>query len=180
MKYRFILLVIISTLLVSGACSFIKRERPATVPVAKPREIQKIPPSELYYHILVGELYQAERDWQRAQKLGPSEALSQSSYDAYKSGYEIASFPHACHKIIWSFPRMVRVRDEDRDWEIYRAIQDGKMRTLRDLAITGYNPALIEASLQRLERYHLVERCGDVGKAPLPPGGNPPLPGEER
>ena len=35
-------------------------------------------------------LYQAERDWQRAQKLGPSEALSQSSFDAYKSGFEIA------------------------------------------------------------------------------------------
>ena len=35
-------------------------------------------------------LYQAERDWQRAQKLGPSEALAQSSYDAYKSAYEMA------------------------------------------------------------------------------------------
>jgi HlyD family secretion protein len=35
-------------------------------------------------------LYQAERDWQRAQKIGPSEALAQSSYDAYKSAYETA------------------------------------------------------------------------------------------
>ena len=35
-------------------------------------------------------LYQAERDWQRAQKLWPSEALAQSSYDAYKSSYEMA------------------------------------------------------------------------------------------
>lgn len=34
--------------------------------------------------------YQAERDWQRAQKLGPSEALAQSSFDAYQSAYEIA------------------------------------------------------------------------------------------
>jgi HlyD family secretion protein len=34
--------------------------------------------------------YQAERDWSRAQKLGPSEALAESSYDAYKSAYEIA------------------------------------------------------------------------------------------
>ena len=33
---------------------------------------------------------QAERDWQRAQKLGPSEALSQVSYDAYRSAYESA------------------------------------------------------------------------------------------
>ena len=35
-------------------------------------------------------LYQAERDWERAQKLGPSEALAQASYDAYKSAYETA------------------------------------------------------------------------------------------
>lgn len=35
-------------------------------------------------------LDQAERDWQRAQKLGPSEALAQASYDAYKSAYETA------------------------------------------------------------------------------------------
>jgi HlyD family secretion protein len=35
-------------------------------------------------------LDQADRDWQRAQKLGPSEALAQASYDAYKSAYEVA------------------------------------------------------------------------------------------
>jgi len=35
-------------------------------------------------------LYQAQRDWTRAQKLGPSEALAESSYDAYKSAYEMA------------------------------------------------------------------------------------------
>ncbi len=35
-------------------------------------------------------LRQAERDWQRAQKLGPSEALAQVSYDAYQSTYETA------------------------------------------------------------------------------------------
>jgi HlyD family secretion protein len=35
-------------------------------------------------------LYQAQRDWERAQKLGPSEALAESSYDAYKSAYETA------------------------------------------------------------------------------------------
>jgi len=32
----------------------------------------------------------AERNWFRAQKLGPSEALAQSSYDAYQSAYETA------------------------------------------------------------------------------------------
>jgi HlyD family secretion protein len=35
-------------------------------------------------------LYQAQRDWDRAQKLGPSEALAQASYDSYKSAYETA------------------------------------------------------------------------------------------
>lgn len=35
-------------------------------------------------------LNQAERDWRRAKNLGPSEALAQSSYDAYRSAYETA------------------------------------------------------------------------------------------
>jgi HlyD family secretion protein len=33
---------------------------------------------------------EAERNWLRAQKLGPSEALAQASYDAYQSAYETA------------------------------------------------------------------------------------------
>jgi len=39
---------------------------------------------------LKAKLSQAQRDWQRAQKLGPSEALAQTSYDSYQSAYEIA------------------------------------------------------------------------------------------
>ena len=39
---------------------------------------------------LKAKLSQAQRDWQRAQKLGPSEALAQASYDSYQSVYEIA------------------------------------------------------------------------------------------
>ncbi len=35
-------------------------------------------------------LTQAERDWDRAQKLGPSEALAPTAYDQYKSTYEVA------------------------------------------------------------------------------------------
>jgi HlyD family secretion protein len=35
-------------------------------------------------------LDQALRDWERAQKLGPSEALAQTQYDAYKAAHEIA------------------------------------------------------------------------------------------
>ena len=33
---------------------------------------------------------QAEADWKRAQKLGPSEALAPTTYDSYKAAYEIA------------------------------------------------------------------------------------------
>jgi HlyD family secretion protein len=35
-------------------------------------------------------LFQAQRDWERAQKLGPSEALADNSYDAYQTAYEVA------------------------------------------------------------------------------------------
>ena len=35
-------------------------------------------------------LHQAERDWQRAKKLGPSEALAEASYDAYQAAYQTA------------------------------------------------------------------------------------------
>ena len=35
-------------------------------------------------------LVQAERDWDRAKKLGPSDALAQSAYDAYNAAYESA------------------------------------------------------------------------------------------
>jgi len=35
-------------------------------------------------------LSQAQRDWQRAQKLGLSEALAQASYDSYQFAYEVA------------------------------------------------------------------------------------------
>jgi len=39
---------------------------------------------------LEAKLEQARNDWKRAQQLGPSDALSQSSYDAYKAGFETA------------------------------------------------------------------------------------------
>ncbi len=35
-------------------------------------------------------LHQAERDWERARKLGPSEALAQATFDAYSSAYDTA------------------------------------------------------------------------------------------
>jgi HlyD family secretion protein len=39
---------------------------------------------------LQAKLFQAERDWKRAKKLGPSDALSQSDFDAAQSAYEVA------------------------------------------------------------------------------------------
>jgi HlyD family secretion protein len=36
------------------------------------------------------ELIQAEQNWNRARQLGPSEALSQSTYEGYESGYKTA------------------------------------------------------------------------------------------
>jgi len=39
---------------------------------------------------LKAKLFQAERDWARAKKLGPSDALSQSDYDAALAAYEVA------------------------------------------------------------------------------------------
>jgi len=39
---------------------------------------------------LNAKLHQAERDWQRARKLGPSEALAEASYDAYQAAYQSA------------------------------------------------------------------------------------------
>jgi HlyD family secretion protein len=35
-------------------------------------------------------LVQAQADWGRAQKLGPSDALAQSAYDQYQANYEVA------------------------------------------------------------------------------------------
>jgi len=35
-------------------------------------------------------LLQAQQDWDRAQKLGPSDALAQSAYDQYRANYEVA------------------------------------------------------------------------------------------
>lgn len=35
-------------------------------------------------------LLQAQQDWERAQRLGPSDALAQSAYDQYRASYEVA------------------------------------------------------------------------------------------
>jgi hypothetical protein len=54
------------------------------------------------------------------------------------------------------------VRDEDLDWEIYHALLDETVRSAADLAAAGHDPALVEASLRRLEKSLLIERRGDA------------------
>lgn len=49
-----------------------------------------IQPAEADLEQMRAKLSQAERDWSRAQEMGRSEALSQATYDAYKSSYETA------------------------------------------------------------------------------------------
>ena len=39
---------------------------------------------------LRAKLFQAERDWQRAERLGPSDALAEASYDAYRAAFDTA------------------------------------------------------------------------------------------
>jgi len=46
--------------------------------------------TEADLQVMKAKFHQAERDWQRAQKLDTSEVLALSSYDAYKSAYESA------------------------------------------------------------------------------------------
>jgi hypothetical protein len=53
------------------------------------------------------------------------------------------------------------VRDGDLDWEIYHALPAGEVRTVGDLVKAGYDPAMVEVSLSRLERSCLIERTGD-------------------
>lgn len=49
-----------------------------------------IPRAEADLAQLTAKLTQAQRDWERAKKLGPSEALAQTTYDSYQSTFEAA------------------------------------------------------------------------------------------
>jgi len=58
------------------------------------------------------------------------------------------------------------VRDEDLDWLVYRRIADTNGITADDLfACIRQDPAAVEASLKRLERYLLIERTGALIRA---------------
>lgn len=60
----------------------------ATAQLAQAKASQLRAESDLQQ--LLAKLEQAKRDWERAQKLGPSEALSPAAYDSYKAAYDIA------------------------------------------------------------------------------------------
>ena len=49
-----------------------------------------------YLAQLQAKLYQAQRDWERAQQLGPSDALAANQFDAYKAGFDQARANVAC------------------------------------------------------------------------------------
>ena len=40
--------------------------------------------------VMLAKVQQTEKDWQRAQRIGPSEALARSKYDRYQADYQIA------------------------------------------------------------------------------------------
>jgi DNA-binding IclR family transcriptional regulator len=53
------------------------------------------------------------------------------------------------------------VKEEDTDWMIYHLIEKGPSMTVEELiSETGLDSCTVEASLERLERYLLVERTG--------------------
>ncbi len=49
-----------------------------------------VPASEANVLQMKAKLVQATQDWERAQKLGPSDALAQSAYDQYRANYDVA------------------------------------------------------------------------------------------
>jgi len=53
------------------------------------------------------------------------------------------------------------VKEEDADWLIYHLIAKEPATTVEGLVIlSGFDPGTVAASLERLERYLLVERSG--------------------
>jgi len=53
------------------------------------------------------------------------------------------------------------VKEEDADWLIYHLIAKEPAMTVEGLVIlSGFDPGTVAASLERLERYLLVERSG--------------------
>ena len=51
-------------------------------------------------------LLDAQQDWSRAQKLGPSDALAQTDYDQYRANYEVAK-ANLASAPLWIRPRQL-------------------------------------------------------------------------
>ena len=61
--------LLITCIIFSGACTTLPRKKVPGVVVEMPAERRKeprVPPADLYYHVILGELFQAERDWPHA------------------------------------------------------------------------------------------------------------------
>jgi predicted transcriptional regulator len=57
------------------------------------------------------------------------------------------------------------VKDEDADWQVYHQMPEGSaITTLEICKRSGLDAATVAASLERLERYCLVERSGDSAR----------------
>ena len=53
------------------------------------------------------------------------------------------------------------MREEDADWSIYHLIVQEPAITIEGLVVSsGLDPCMVDASLERLERYLLIERSG--------------------
>ncbi|MDD1684271.1 MAG: hypothetical protein LUQ19_00110, partial [Methanoregula sp.] len=57
--------------------------------------------------------------------------------------------------------RCLQVKEEDVDWCLYQLIPEAGPIPVCDLAAaSGFDPAVVDTSLARLERYFLIERTG--------------------
>ncbi len=64
---------------------------------------------------------------------------------------------------IGSLGKRIGVREEDLDWAIYHCIPESGGVPTKDLvATTGFEASEVMASLERLERYLLIRRSGEV------------------
>ncbi|HUT38921.1 MAG TPA: MarR family transcriptional regulator [Methanoregula sp.] len=53
------------------------------------------------------------------------------------------------------------MKEEDTDWMIYHLIVREPATTVEDLVVSsGIDPGMVDASLERLERYFLIKRDG--------------------
>lgn len=58
------------------------------------------------------------------------------------------------------------MREEDLDWLLYHRIAGQDGITVDDLAAgTGHDPSIVSSSVERLRRYHLIGKSGELLRA---------------